>query len=390
MRADEPCVHEREMTFPLGRFFFHTGLPCAQCQAEEHAAWVESVRARLMAGLEAAAAGQPFHWDAPECADDGRPFVLARLNDRIYLALAVDEHGRCTAPAAGWYDFDRLRDEAAAEGDERVLAFLRAGVLTMSEAKAAYSRPAEAPFDTEPLFPEAMGQVLHAFLNPEPEAGPPWVHAIESPPEEYDEDGNLIWQPMEPTFTVTAADAADMPDPGPTKFTGFAGLLDDAVALTPLVKPVRDRPPGAFTRQSLSADDIERTMKGMWDSTPCSLPPMPEPPARSTATGLFDALGGVVPGARTGPTEAVMNAIVAGEVRAGRPVAGSRWAPVGCTCPWPWPMSDGRHILTGCPHYEPPPKPVVGRSAFTECRRIDGTWVHAKPHDGCPNWTRGR
>lgn len=118
--------------------------------------------------------------------------------------------------------------------------------------------------------------------------------------------------------------------------------------------------------------------------------PKPEPATGSTVTGLFDALGGVVPGARADPTETVMNAIVAGEVRAGRPVAGSTWAPVGCTCPWPWPMSDGSHILTSCPHYEPPPKPVVGRSAFTECRRVDGTWVHSKPHDGCPTWTRGR
>jgi hypothetical protein len=63
MRADEPCVHERELTFPLGRFFFLTGLPCAECAAEEHAAWVESVRVRLVAAVEAIGRGEPVVWD---------------------------------------------------------------------------------------------------------------------------------------------------------------------------------------------------------------------------------------------------------------------------------------------------------------------------------------
>lgn len=180
------------------------------------------------------------------------------------------------------------------------------------------------------------------------------------------------------------------PPNGPTKFAGFGGLLDDAVALTPLVKPVRDRPvpqfdPPAYGYLLPPAGSPEGT--AMWNEMLYGAP-TPEPPAGSTATGLFDALGGVVPGARPDPTEAVMNAIVAGEVRAGRPVAGSTWAPVGCTCPWPWPMGDGRHILASCPHYEPPPKPVVGRNPQIGCRKVDASWIHGRPHD-CPIHARG-
>lgn len=204
MRADEPCVHEcdQDPDGPLFRFFFHTGLPCRECETEAHAAWVESVRARLVAGLEAAAAGESFDWDAPDPVDGGQKFALVRLDDRIDLALAVDEHGRCTAPASGWYDFARLRDEAAAESDERVLAYLRHGVITMSEAKAAYSGAVEFPFATEPLFPEAMGEVLHSFLNAEPEPGPPYVHTFADPEQVQDEDGEW-YVPLVPTHTLT-------------------------------------------------------------------------------------------------------------------------------------------------------------------------------------------
>lgn len=35
----------------------------------------------------------------------------------------------------------------------------------------------------------------------------------------------------------------------------------------------------------------------------------------------------------------------------GIPIWHSRWAPEGCTCPWPWPTEAG-HILESCPHYE--------------------------------------
>lgn len=151
MRADEPCVHERDATFPLGRFFFLTGLPCAECAAEEHAAWVESVRDRLTAGLKAAAAGVPFDWDEPEHSDEPA-FALARLDDRIDLALTIDDDGRCTVPVAGRYTLGRvttLQEAADAERYERVMRRVRDGMMTLEQARQAYSR---VEFDYAPLF----------------------------------------------------------------------------------------------------------------------------------------------------------------------------------------------------------------------------------------------
>lgn len=67
--------------------------------------------------------------------------------------------------------------------------------------------------DTGPLFPEGpAGAALYALINAEPEPGPPYTHTFRPPPTEYDEDGEPIWKPMEPTFTITAADVADMID----------------------------------------------------------------------------------------------------------------------------------------------------------------------------------
>ena len=142
MTDAEPCKHDLEYAeFPLPYWHWPrlAGAPCPDCEREEHAAWVESVRGRLVAGLEAAAAGERFDWDAPELADSRPRFALVRLNDRIYLALAVDEHGRCTVPAAGRYDFARLRDEASTESDERVLEYLRHGLMTIEQATRAYA-----------------------------------------------------------------------------------------------------------------------------------------------------------------------------------------------------------------------------------------------------------
>lgn len=56
----------------------------------------------------------------------------------------------------------------------------------------------------DPLFPDSIGEVLHAILNPQPQPGPPYVHTIEPPEPEYDEDGNPYW-PLEPSFTITEA-----------------------------------------------------------------------------------------------------------------------------------------------------------------------------------------
>lgn len=139
MRPDEPCVHERDTTGPLARFFFNTGQPCVECEAEAHAAWEASVRAKLTAGLAAAAAGERFDWDTP---DDGPRFALMRLNDRIDLALTVDDDGRCTVPVAGLYGFGRtatLREAIDAERDEQVLRKVRCGVMTISQAKRMIS-----------------------------------------------------------------------------------------------------------------------------------------------------------------------------------------------------------------------------------------------------------
>lgn len=121
-------------------------------------------------------------------------------------------------------------------------------------------------------------------------------------------------------------------------------------------------------------------------------PPEPTDPANTT-TGLFDTLGGVVPGAARSPwPDGVSRALdwaLRTEESANGPLGRAKWAPAGCICPWPWPMN-GEHVRSDCPHRREPAKPFVGRSAFTECHKTDGTWVHSKPHDGCPTWTRGR
>lgn len=64
--------------------------------------------------------------------------------------------------------------------------------------------------DDGPLFPDGIGAVLHAILNPQPQPqpGPPYVHTLEPPEPEYDEGGNPYW-PLEPSFTITRRE-----DPG--------------------------------------------------------------------------------------------------------------------------------------------------------------------------------
>lgn len=53
-----------------------------------------------------------------------------------------------------------------------------------------------------PVYPEAMGAVLGKLFAAEPTPGPPWVHTLEPPEPEYDENGNPYW-PLEPSFTIT-------------------------------------------------------------------------------------------------------------------------------------------------------------------------------------------
>ena len=182
------------------------------------------------------------------------------------------------------------------------------------------------------------------------------------------------------------------PDAGPSKFTGFAGLLDDMAALTPLVKPQRDRP-AESTGGQLDADAIDRAMRDMWNSPLFGPPPDPRPATGSTATGLFDALGGVTPASKAWPagpdaSARVVEWVLRTDEAANGPLGRAKWAPVDCICPWPWPTADG-HVRLDCPRYEAPPKPVVGRNPYTECRRVDNTWIHASVHT-CPLHARGQ
>lgn len=86
---------------------------------------------------------------------------------------------------------------------------------------------------------------------------------------------------------------------------------------------------------------------------------------------------------------AIVTRLVDADERDGRPVARSRWAPVGCTCPWPFPL-DGNHARLDCPHYvATPPTPVA---PFLEgCHQTDGTWIHGRRNGEhtCPKWARG-
>lgn len=59
------------------------------------------------------------------------------------------------------------------------------------------------PMDPEPLFPESVGEVLHAILHPEPKSGAPYTHTLNWPPTEYDEDGEPLPPRIEPSITVT-------------------------------------------------------------------------------------------------------------------------------------------------------------------------------------------
>lgn len=56
-----------------------------------------------------------------------------------------------------------------------------------------------------PLFPENVGEMLYAILHPAPSGGPPYTHTFNLPPDEYDDDGNLLRKPVAPTLSVDAA-----------------------------------------------------------------------------------------------------------------------------------------------------------------------------------------
>jgi hypothetical protein len=55
---------------------------------------------------------------------------------------------------------------------------------------------------TDRLFPDGIGEVLHALLNPEPQPGLPYTHTFNMPPTEYDDDGEPLPLIVEPTMTI--------------------------------------------------------------------------------------------------------------------------------------------------------------------------------------------
>lgn len=100
MRPDEPCRHERDATGPLARFFFNRGLPCVQCEREAHDAWIETVRAKLTAGLEAAARGERYDWNPvdpppdtgyPEPEPAGDAYVLEPRDDAPWEPWTLEQ-----------------------------------------------------------------------------------------------------------------------------------------------------------------------------------------------------------------------------------------------------------------------------------------------------------
>lgn len=56
--------------------------------------------------------------------------------------------------------------------------------------------------DADPLFPEGIGEVLHALRNPEPQPGVPHTHTFNLPPTEYDDDGEPLPPRVESSMTV--------------------------------------------------------------------------------------------------------------------------------------------------------------------------------------------
>lgn len=137
MRPDEPCVHERDATGPLARFFYNTGLPCVECERDAHEAWIEGVRAKLAAGLEAAACGEHYDWNPVEPPPDtGYPQPPEPAGDAFVLeprpqpepwtieqiTAFIDEHEHSKRILACASDvYERVRD--AVEGGPLAAVF---------------------------------------------------------------------------------------------------------------------------------------------------------------------------------------------------------------------------------------------------------------------------
>ena len=86
-RLDDPelCEHQREALrspFPLGWYYF-MARRCFECEREANEAWVESVRGKLLAGLQSAAEGRRFEWE-PD------PYAVASAQIGTWGLVRVD------------------------------------------------------------------------------------------------------------------------------------------------------------------------------------------------------------------------------------------------------------------------------------------------------------
>lgn len=167
MSQDEPCVHERDATGPLARFFFNTGLPCVECEREAHDAWIESVRAKLIAGLEAAARGQRYDWNPvdpppdtgyPEPRPAAEAFVVKpRPQPEPWtlkqITAFLDEHERSKRILACAPDvYPRVRGQVEASGLAAVFRvieqpLLEDGQVLSIDPAALQPPPFELPAD---------------------------------------------------------------------------------------------------------------------------------------------------------------------------------------------------------------------------------------------------
>jgi hypothetical protein len=57
---------------------------------------------------------------------------------------------------------------------------------------------ADGPAGPAATFPKDMARLLRDILDPPTQPG---MHHIRTPPDEYD-DGNEVFKPMQPTFTI--------------------------------------------------------------------------------------------------------------------------------------------------------------------------------------------
>lgn len=62
-------------------------------------------------------------------------------------------------------------------------------------------------------LPQIGEGILSLFGAAEPEPGPPYTHTIRPEPPEYDAEGNELYRPAAPSYTLTERPLAEMVDP---------------------------------------------------------------------------------------------------------------------------------------------------------------------------------